>query len=155
MSERNKKVQNSSYNKNKTWGCDVQKHNDVEKNWPVSFKGHLYKWPTRTWNKARHHSSFVVQSLNRVQCFETPWTVVRQACLSFTVSQSLLKLMSIESLKPFNHFILFCTLLLLPSIFQTTMSYHCTRTRMTVTFNTHKITSRDEDISSHPLLVEI
>ena len=39
----------------------------------------------------------VVQSLSRVQLFATPWTVARQASLSFTISQSLLKLMSIES----------------------------------------------------------
>ena len=40
---------------------------------------------------------FVVQSLSRVQLFVTPWTAARQASLSLTVSQSLLKLMSIES----------------------------------------------------------
>ena len=47
----------------------------------------------------------------------TPWTVAHQASLSFTVSQSLLKLMSIESVMPSNHLILCCPLLLLPSIF--------------------------------------
>ena len=40
----------------------------------------------------------VVQSLSRVQLFETAWTAARQASLSFTVSQSLLKLMSIDSM---------------------------------------------------------
>ena len=40
-----------------------------------------------------------------------------QASPSFTISQSLLKLMSIESVMPFNHLILYCPLLLLPSIF--------------------------------------
>ena len=44
------------------------------------------------------------------------WTAARQASLSFTISQSLLKLMSIESVMPSNHLIL-CRLLLLPSIF--------------------------------------
>ena len=46
-----------------------------------------------------------------------PWTVVCQASLSFTNSQSLLKLMSIESVMPSNHLILCHPLLLLPSIF--------------------------------------
>ena len=47
----------------------------------------------------------------------TPWTAAHQASLSFTISQSLLKLMSIESVIPSNHLILCCPLLLLPSIF--------------------------------------
>ena len=47
----------------------------------------------------------------------TPWTAARQASLSFTISQSLLKLMSIESVTPSNHLILCHPLLLLPSIF--------------------------------------
>ena len=48
---------------------------------------------------------------------ETPWTAARQASLSFPISQSLLKLMSIESVMPSNHLILCHPLLLLPSIF--------------------------------------
>ena len=59
----------------------------------------------------------VVQLLNRVQLFATPWTAARQAPLSSTISQSLLKLMSIESVMPSNHFVLCHPLLLLPSIF--------------------------------------
>ena len=55
-----------------------------------------------------------VQSLSRVQLFATPWTVARQASLSITNSQSLLKLMSIESVMPSNHLILCHLLLLLP-----------------------------------------
>ena len=47
----------------------------------------------------------------------TPWTAVRQPSLSITISWSLLKLMSTESVMPSNHLILFCPLLLLPSIF--------------------------------------
>ena len=47
----------------------------------------------------------------------TAWTAARQASLSFTNSQSLLKLMSIESVMPYNHLILCHLLLLLPSIF--------------------------------------
>ena len=59
----------------------------------------------------------VVQSLSHVQLFATPWNAAHQASLSFTISRSLLKLMSIESLMPTNHLILCCPLLLLPSIF--------------------------------------
>ena len=47
----------------------------------------------------------------------TPWTAACQASLSFAISRSLLKLMSIESVKPSNYFILCHLLLLLPSIF--------------------------------------
>ena len=59
----------------------------------------------------------VVQSLGCVRLFATQWTTTRQASLSFAISQSLLKLMSIESVMPFNHLILCHPLLLLPSIF--------------------------------------
>ena len=58
-----------------------------------------------------------VQSLSRVLLFATPWTAARQASLSFTNSQSLFKLMSIESVMPSNHLILCHPLLLPPSIF--------------------------------------
>ena len=59
----------------------------------------------------------VVQSLIHVWLFRTPWTATRQASLFFTVSQSLLKLMSIESVMASNHLVLCRPLLLLPSIF--------------------------------------
>ena len=59
----------------------------------------------------------VVQSLICIQLFVTPWTAACQVYLSFTNSQSLLKLMSIESVMPSNHLILCCPLLVLPSIF--------------------------------------
>ena len=55
-----------------------------------------------------------VQSLSHVRLFGTPWTAACQASLSITNSQSLLKLMSIESVMPSNH--LLCHPLLLPSI---------------------------------------
>ena len=58
-----------------------------------------------------------VQSLRHVQLFVTPWTAALQAFQSFTVSLSLLKLMSIESVMPSNHLTLCHPLLLLPSIF--------------------------------------
>ena len=58
-----------------------------------------------------------VQLLSCVQFVETPWTTARQASLSITNSQSLLKLMSIKSVMPSNHLILCHPLFLLPSIF--------------------------------------
>ena len=58
-----------------------------------------------------------VQSLSCVWFFATPWTAACQASLSITNSQSLLQLMSIESVMPSNHLILCQPLLLLPSIF--------------------------------------
>ena len=58
-----------------------------------------------------------VQLLSRVRPFATPWTAARQASLSITNSQSLLKLMSIESVMPSSHLILCRSLLLPPSIF--------------------------------------
>ena len=61
--------------------------------------------------------AFVVQSLSRVRLFVTPWTATCQASLSFTISQSLLKFMSIESVMPSNHLILCRLLPLLPPIF--------------------------------------
>ena len=57
-----------------------------------------------------------VQSLSRVRLFLTPWTAARQASLSFAISQSLLKFISVESLMLSNHLILCCPLLL-PSVF--------------------------------------
>ena len=59
----------------------------------------------------------VVQLLIHVCLFAAPWTAAHQASLSFTVSQSLLRCMLIESVMPSNHLILCCSLFLLPSIF--------------------------------------
>ena len=86
-------------------------------------------FPTRVWSGGdcllRHPWSEVkvlvaqfnsVQSLSRVWLFATPWTAAHQASLSITNTQSLLKLMSIESVMPSNHLTL-CPLLLLPSVF--------------------------------------
>ena len=71
------------------------------------------------WSSSDYSSqgSFVFKLLSHAQPFATPWTAARQASLSFTISQSLLKLMSVESVMPFNHLVLCCPLLLLPSIF--------------------------------------
>ena len=59
----------------------------------------------------------VVQSFSRVRLFVTSWTAARQASLSFTISQSWLRLMSTESVMPPNHLLLCHPLLLLPSVF--------------------------------------
>ena len=59
----------------------------------------------------------VVQSLSQVRLFDNLWTPAWQASVSFTISKSLLILMSIESMMPSNHLILCHPLLLLPSVF--------------------------------------
>ena len=61
----------------------------------------------------RLHSWFVVQSLRCVQHFATPWTAARQPSLSFTISQSVLKLIAIELMMLSNHLVL-CHPLLFP-----------------------------------------
>ena len=63
------------------------------------------------------HQFSSVQSLSCVRFFVTPWTAAHQASLSITNSQSLFKLMSIESVMPSNHLIPCRPLLLVPSIF--------------------------------------
>ena len=62
-------------------------------------------------------SILVVQLLSHVQLFATPWTVAHQDSLSFTISRSLLRFMSIESVMLSSHLILCCPLLLLSSVF--------------------------------------
>ena len=62
-------------------------------------------------------SPFVVHWLSCVRLFATPWTIACQASLSLTISWSLLKPMSIESVMPSNNLILCHPVLLLPSIF--------------------------------------
>ena len=82
----------------------------------LSKMGHFWKWKQvlsdHVWT-----AGIVVQLLSRVWPFVTPWTVARQASLSFTISLSLLKLLSVESIMPSSHLILCRLLLLLPSIF--------------------------------------
>ena len=64
-----------------------------------------------------HNQFSSVQSLSHVQLFVTPWIAACQASLSITISRSLPRLMSIESVMPSNHLILCHLLLLPPSIF--------------------------------------
>ena len=63
------------------------------------------------------HVVFVLQSLSCVQLFAIPQTAALQASLFFTISQSLLKFMSVELVMPSNHLILCHPLLFMPSIF--------------------------------------
>ena len=69
------------------------------------------------YSRAEYLAYSSVQLLSCVWLFATPWTAARQVSLSITNSQSLLKLMSIESMMPSSHLILCRALLLLPSIF--------------------------------------
>ena len=65
----------------------------------------------------REEAVAVVQLLSLIQLFATPWTAAHQTSLSFTISQSLLKLTSIELVVPSSHLVLCHPLLLLSSIF--------------------------------------
>ena len=67
--------------------------------------------------RLRTQAIIAVQLLSLAWLFVTPWTAARQASLSFPISWSLLKLMSIELVVPDNHLVLCYLLLLLPSIF--------------------------------------
>ena len=89
-------------------------------------RGRQQRLGQNSWTHEKHgclHGYVVVfQLLSCVWLFATPWTAARQASLSFTLSWSLLKLMSIELVMPSNHFIL-CRLLLLTSIFPRSGSF--------------------------------
>ena len=95
--------------------------------WHIQDHPHHHKWPNFvhffgwvTLNFIQWNSTLfvvVVQLLSGVRLFTTPWTAAHQASLSFTISLSLLKFTSIESVMPSNYLILCCPLLLLPSIF--------------------------------------
>ena len=80
----------------------------------------VHIWVTRKGRRKNTQGTLyldvVAQSLGHVQLFENPWTAAYQTSLSFTISQSLLKLMSIESMIPHNNFILFYPLLSLASV---------------------------------------
>ena len=68
-------------------------------------------------------ASVQFKSLSHSQLFATPWSAAHPASLSFTISQSLLKLMSIESMMPSNHLILCHLYLFLPSIFPSSKAF--------------------------------
>ena len=71
----------------------------------------------------KHYKIVVVWWLSCVLLFATLWTAARQAFLSFSISRSLLKLMSIESIMLSNHLIFRCPVLLLPSSFPASESF--------------------------------
>ena len=77
--------------------------------------------PPKT-NKQTKRQISSIQLLSRVQLFATPWIAAHEASLSFTISWSLLKLMSIESVMPSNHLILCHPLLPHPQSFPVTGS---------------------------------
>ena len=79
----------------------------------------FWPWPLTLW----FLHWVVVQSLSCAQFFATPWTIAHQASLSFTIFQSLLKPTYIELVMLSNHLILYCPLLLLPSIFPSIRVY--------------------------------
>ena len=91
-------------------------------NWTCIYSGDLercttyrYPWPQKAYILGK--GIVVFQSLSHVWLFVTPWTVAYQGFLSITNSWSSLKLIPIKSVMPSNHLILYCPLLLLPSIF--------------------------------------
>jgi len=77
-------------------GKDLTEAEEIKKRWQ-EYTEEIYK-----------NGLIAVQTLSRVWLFEIPWTATRQASLSFTISWSLLKLMSIESVMQANHLILCC-----------------------------------------------
>ena len=96
----------------------------------------------------------VDQSLSCVWLFVTPWTAACQAPLSFSIYQTLLKLMSIESVMPSNSLILCYPLLLLPSIFPSIRVFSgelAFRTRWPKYWNFSFITGLSNEHSGFPL----
>ena len=90
----------------------------------------VYHFSSILWNKKICMCFISIQTLNNnswnlhwllfshVQLFVTPWTAAHQASLFFTISLSLLKFISIESMMPFNHLILCCPIFSCPESFQ-------------------------------------
>ena len=97
--------------------CEVRRtrHPDITRGHGDRYSGQYQCQVCNLWQVACRSSS--VQLLIRVQLFPTPWTAARQASLSITNSQNLLRLMPTESVMPSNHLILCCRLVLPPSIF--------------------------------------
>ena len=92
------------------------------KKWVLVDMSQLPDYPLKkvsdSWHRKTSGRQFVVvQSLSHVRLFATPWTSARQASLSLTISWSLFKLMSIESVILSNDLIICRPLLLMPSVF--------------------------------------
>ena len=97
------------------------------------------------------YTNVVVQLLSRVQFFGTPWMAARQASLSFTVSRSLLKLMSTELVMPSNHLILCHPLLFLQSCHQFSQFSSVTQSCLTLC---HSINCSTPGLPVHHQLLE-
>ena len=122
-SEKENKVREQALGQSKQQAQQVQRPRAGEVLSPKCFKEAI-PWLVSSqltliiiWKPMPSIVSQSVQLLSHVWLFVTPWTAAHQASLSFTNSQSLLKLMAIELVMPFNHLILCHLLLLLPSIF--------------------------------------
>ena len=101
----------------------VSSSHEVAKVLELQLQHQSFQWIFRTdflWDSVQFSS---VQSLSRIWLFATPWIAARQASLSITISWSSLRLTSIESVMPSSHLILYCPLLLLPSIFPSIMVF--------------------------------
>ena len=85
--------------------------------WSRSEDKVVYGERTSNWKSSLYVPISMPVQFSCVQLFATPWTAAHQASLSITNSRSLTKLISIESVMPSNHLILYHPLLFLPSIF--------------------------------------
>ena len=84
----------------------LELHEKMLKNSTSTILRSLIMWSKlERWKRSRSGSLMLLffGPLSHVQLFVTPWTTVQQASLSFTISQSLLRLMSVELVMPFNH----------------------------------------------------
>ena len=91
--------------------------------WILLFSKHSFELlHLRAWSMLKAKSLFVIL-FSRIQPFAIPWTAAHQAFMSLNLSQSLLKLMSIELVILFNRLILWHPLLLLPSIFSSIRNF--------------------------------
>ena len=95
---------------------DLPQSRGLSSHWQVFFT-------TKSPGKLKYYLVFLVQSLSLVWLFVNPRTEARQASLSFTISWSLLKLMSIELVMPSNHLILCLPLLFLSQFFLSSGSF--------------------------------
>ena len=99
-----------------------------------------------------------VQLLSCVQLLETPWTASHRSSVSITNTQSLLRLMSIKSVMPFNHLILCYPLLLLPSIFPSIRVFSNESVKLFITmcsyFDMNNWNKGDLEISRYSLSLE-
>ena len=81
-----------------------------------------HEWATKTFTLT--FRVVVIQSLSHIQLFEIPWPAAHQTSLFFTVSWSLLKLKSIESVMPSSHLVLSCPLLSSSTAFSNELGFH-------------------------------